>query len=31
MDSGRALTEDDIHACLGYAADRERQAVLAYA
>ena len=25
------LTEDDIHACLGYAADRERQAVLAYA
>ena len=25
------LTEDDIHACLSYAADRERQAVLAYA
>lgn len=25
------LTEDDIQACLSYAADRERQAVLAYA
>ena len=25
------LTEHDIHACLSYAADRERQAVLAYA